>query len=134
MHGSFENKICATGYVPQLTWNQRAFKRTNFFYDFELHAKLEPFRSNLFGNKNLFYEPVCMGRVLGSTEDEIFTVEFVPQLEWSWRAYNRIWFSNDLELKCKIEPFISSYFGTKNLLYHSQKVSGILLRISCQLV
>ena len=60
VHRQFKDESCTIGYIPQLNRNWIAYKRAKFFNGFELHVKLEFFRSSYFGSKSWFCYSACI--------------------------------------------------------------------------
>ena len=59
---------------------------------------------------------------IDSFKDESCTIEYIPQINWNWRAPSRAVAFNGFELFVKLELFRSSYFGFKSCFCESVSV------------
>ena len=59
-----------------------------------------------FGTEILFKLVACMHcESIGSFKDQSYTIGYVPQLNWNWRAPNRAGFFQWLQIICEIGTF-----------------------------
>ena len=88
------------------------------FFQWFRAVKLEPFRRSILALK-VISTIMYAWAVLGSFDDLIQTIGYVPKLNWNWRPYNRAWFIffNGFELHVELEPFRSSHVRTKRFYY-----------------
>ena len=82
--GSFDEKICRSWYGPQLNWNWKVYKGSSFFNCFELYVEWNFPEVAILVPKIRLYA----WEVIGSFEDEIYTIGYAPRLNWHWKACN----------------------------------------------
>ena len=93
----FERWSWTIGYVPQLNWNWRAYNRTWFFNGFELFVNWYFSEVDILTPK-VFYTSLYAWGTIGSFENEIGIIGYVPQLNWKRRTDSKRCFFSGLEL------------------------------------
>ena len=99
-------------YAPQLNWNWKVYKINYVFNGFELYVNWS------FPEIALLRPKICfLARLTDSFQVEACIFRYAPQLNWSWKAYNRTCVFNGFELCVELGIFRSRQFDAQSFSY-----------------